>query len=62
MVRTCAVVAFFTARMIVAAFDLGTPPPRVGFEPNIPVNREAAPELPPIIVSGLPQDAGTLRR
>lgn len=62
MVRTCAVIAFFTARMIVAAFDLGTPEPPAGLIANIPVNQEAAPEPPPTIISGMPEDAGTLRR
>lgn len=62
MIRTCAVIAFFAARTIAAVFELGTLDPQAGLNANIPVNREAAPALPPTIISGLPQDAGTLRR
>ncbi len=62
MVRICAVVALFSARLMVAVFDLGTPEPPAGLNASIPVNHQAAAELPPTIISGLPEDAGTLRR
>ena len=62
MIRTCAVIAFFAARMLVVVFELNTPEPPAGLKPDIPVNLEATPELPPTIISGLPEDAGTLRR
>lgn len=62
MIRIYAVIALFSARMIVAVFDLGTPEPPAGWNANTPVDREAAAALPSTIISGLPEDAGTLRR
>jgi hypothetical protein len=63
MFRTFAVIAFFAARMIVAVFDLGIPePPSAGLPANNPVVDGAAPGPAPTIISGLPEDAGTLRR
>lgn len=62
MIRICAVVALFTARMIAIVFDLGASKPPIDWQSNVQVAHELSAEPPVTIISGLPQDAGTLRR
>jgi hypothetical protein len=62
MVRNCAVIAWFFARMIAAIYDLGASNP-AALE-KLPLN-DRQPRVVnerPIIVSGLPEDSGLLRR
>jgi hypothetical protein len=62
MVRNCAVIALFLARIIVAGFDLGSSEPAALKKGLLDVHQPVALDVHPRIVSGLPQDAGTLRR
>ena len=65
MVRNCAVIALFIARLIVAIFDLGSPQPLVAALKSDEVSNPRpaiVAEAPPTTISGLPEDAGTLRR
>jgi hypothetical protein len=48
--------------MITDVLDLGTSDPPVGMETIHLAARDPLAEQPPIVISGLPQDAGTLRR
>jgi hypothetical protein len=64
VIRTCAVIAFFMARMTATLLDLGAPPAGLTMHspaPPVPIRVPRA-DAPPTIISGLPQDAGTLRR
>jgi hypothetical protein len=60
--RTCAVVALFLSRMTVALFDLGLPAPPAGVQEHRMDERQPVVELQATVISGLPEDAGTLRR
>lgn len=62
MVRTYAVIALFLARMIVAVFELGSADP-AALKTDVVADRQpAVVEAQPIVVSGLPEYAGTQRR
>lgn len=62
MFRNCAVIALFLARMIVAVLDLGSSDPVALKKGLLDDPRPVALDVHPVVVSGLPEDAGTLRR
>jgi hypothetical protein len=57
-----AVLTFFAVYLASATFDLRTSERQPALHRTDPVEREEFAEHPPTIISGLPEDAGTLRR